>query len=116
MKQVGKVIQEKTFFRKTGHRKSNSHSHTAFLGKLIKDVLPKNKEVSQEKRRRGIQEAVTVTQGRSKGNSRDDKWTASPESPGCCRSIEDPGGRSLGRKRINRTPDMMKNLLGRGNN
>lgn len=32
------------------------------------------------------------------------------------RSIEDPGGKSLGRKRINRITDMMNNLLGGGNN
>lgn len=103
------------FFRKTGHRKCASH--IAFLGKLIKDVLQKNKEVSQE-RRCGIQETVTVAQEGSKGKSQDDKRTASQGSvcPGCRSSIEDPGGKSLGRKRINRIPDMMKNLLGRENN
>lgn len=34
-------------------------------------------------------------------------------SSGCNRSIEGSGGTSLGRKRIDKTPDMMKNW-GRG--
>lgn len=45
----------------------NLTSHTAFLRKLFEDVPQKNKEVSQERRRYGIQETIVLPRRKKKG-------------------------------------------------
>lgn len=56
MEQMVKVI-EKRYLSEKSKKINFPHS---LLRKLIKDVLQKNKEVSQERRRCGIQETVEL--------------------------------------------------------